>query len=454
MNKKCHLRCFSWYERYSNIAIFEDLKSILNRVTKKYLSFLLFLPFIWKSTFSQAMQYDPDLWLPDTIFMALGNTIELYNNNVAFVRHNDNTLSFVWSFTKGASDSEKYYWTTDQTGNFGVRVICKYNGLPVDTASTVVKVVDKIVLEDKNLLSVGNSLTEGGYKYQIPQILNDLDFNINPIGTRGTTYKHEGYLGWRFRTFLTDLSPFYFDNRINFKKYLETNNLPNPDIIRISLGINDSFGTVPIDTIFKHASRLIDTLRNGYYNSLIIIALPTSCEGTGTGWTASYGDLTNYEPYQLRLRSLWKKLYNAYSYGKYYPNIQVSFDGLFIDRVNGYPSDNGLHPNALGHSQLIRGFSNSLNYYVKRAFTGINDHEADENPFKLFPNPVHENVEIVFDNELPEKVFLYNLTGQLVLSQEVNDQRVQVNTSHLASGLYICTIKLGSRNYSRIISKL
>jgi hypothetical protein len=252
MNKKCHLRCFSWYERYSNIAIFEDLKSILNRVTKKYLSFLLFLPFIWKSTFSQAMQYDPDLWLPDTIFMALGNTIELYNNNVAFVRHNDNTLSFVWSFTKGASDSEKYYWTTDQTGNFGVRVICKYNGLPVDTASTVVKVVDKIVLEDKNLLSVGNSLTEGGYKYQIPQILNDLDFNINPIGTRGTTYKHEGYLGWRFRTFLTDLSPFYFDNRINFKKYLETNNLPNPDIIRISLGINDSFGTVLISGCFKY----------------------------------------------------------------------------------------------------------------------------------------------------------------------------------------------------------
>jgi hypothetical protein len=423
-------------------------------MTKKYLSFFLFLVFIRNSVFPQAMQYDPDLWLPDTIFMALGNTIELYNNNVAFIRLNDNTLSFTWSFTKGASDSKKYYWTTNQTGNFRVRVTCKYNGVPVDSASTVIKVINKTVLEDKNLVTIGNSLTEGGYIYQIPQILNDLDFNVNPIGTQGTTYKHEGYPGWRFRTFLTDLSPFYFDNRINFKKYIETNGLPNPDIIRISLGINDSFGTVPIDTIFKNATRLIDTIYNDYYSSLVVIALPTSCEGTGTGWIATYGDLTNYEPYQLRLRSLWKKLYNTYSYGRYYPNIQVSFDGLFIDRINGYPLDHGLHPNALGHTQLIRGFSNSLNYYVKSAFTGINDDEADKNPFKLFPNPVNENVEIVFENELPEKVILYNLTGQLVLSQEVNDQRVLLNTSHLAPGIYICTMKLGSRTYSRIISKL
>lgn len=423
-------------------------------MTKKFLSFLLFLSVTWNSVFTQTMQYDPDLWLPDTIFMALGNTIELYNNNVAFVRLNDNTLSFTWSYTKGASDSKKYYWTTNQTGNFRVRVTCKYNGLPVDSASTVIKVIGKTVLEDKNLVSVGNSLTEGGYIYQIPQILNDLDFNVNPIGTQGTTYKHEGYPGWRFRIFLTDLSPFYFDNRINFKKYIETNGLPNPDVIRISLGINDSFGTVPIDTIFKHASRLIDTIYNDYHNSLLIIALPTSCEGTGTGWIATYGDLTNYEPYQLRLRTLWKKIYNTYSYGRYYPNIQVSFDGLFIDRINGYPPDNGVHPNVLGHTQLIRGFSNSLNYYVKSAFTGVNDNEADEEPFKLFPNPVHENVEIVFENEIPEKVFLYNLTGQLVLSKKVNDQRILVNTGHLAPGLYICTINLGSRTYSRIISKL
>jgi hypothetical protein len=400
------------------------------------------------------MQYDPDLWLPDTIFMALGNTIELYNDNVAFIRLNDNTLSFTWSFTKGASDGKKYYWTTNQTGNFRVRVTCKYNGVPVDSASTVIKVISKTVLEDKNLVTIGNSLTEGGYIYQIPQILSDLDFNVNPIGTQGTTYKHEGYPGWRFRTFLTDLSPFYFDSRINFKKYIETNGLPNPDVIRITLGINDSFGTVPIDTIFKHASRLIDTIYNDYHNSLLIIALPTSCEGTGTGWIATYGDLTNYEPYQLRLRSLWKKLYNTYSYGRYYPNIQVSYDGFFIDRINGYPLDHGLHPNALGHTQLIRGFSNSLNYYVKRVFTGVNDTEAEKDLFNIFPNPSSDHFEIIFKKGIPERLFLYNLTGQLILSQEVNDQRVLVNTNHLAPGLYICTMKLGSRVYSRIISKL
>jgi len=422
-------------------------------MTKKYL-LLLFVSALWNPVSAQGMEYDPDLWLPDTIFMAAGNTVELYNDNVAFIKLNDESLTFLWDYDKGSSDSHKYYWTANQTGNISVKVICLYNGVPVDSAVTTIKVVPKTLIETKNLLSIGNSLTKGGYDYQIPQILNDLDFDVIPEGTQGTGYKHEGHPGWRFRTFLTSLSPFYIDNTINFKKYIENNNLQNPDIIRISLGINDSYGTVPIDTIFKHASRLIDTIYNDYHNSLIIIALPTLCEGTGAGWIATYGDLTNYEPYILRLRSLWKKLYSTYSYGRYYPNIQVSFDGLFIDRINGYPLDHGLHPNALGHTQLIRGFSNSLNYYAVSTFTGINDTDYNQDHFKIFPNPFSASFEIVFENIYPDRIYLHNLTGQLILSQKVDGQTAVIHTDHLNPGLYICSMRIGNRYYSRIICRM
>jgi len=78
-----------------------------------------------------------------------------------------------------------------------------------------------------------------------------------------------------------------------------------------------------MDNIIRDASKLIDTINHDYPNSLIIIALPTLCENTGSGWIASYGSLTNFEPYILRIRELWKRLYRNYSYGKYKTNIQI-----------------------------------------------------------------------------------------------------------------------------------
>ncbi len=420
---------------------------------RRYLSSLLFL-LSFNTASPQAMQYDPDLWLPDTIFLALGNTIELYNDNAAFVRLNDNTLTFAWSYTKGSSDSKKYYWTADQIGNVKIKLICFFNSTAVDSVKSIIKVVNKSEIEAKNLLTIGNSLTALGYDYQIPKILSDINFEINTIGTEGTIYKHEAHPGWTFQSFLSSISPFYIQNKIDFKSYIGENDLPDPEIIRISLGINDCYGSTLMNNIVQNAYDLINEVSSDYPNSLIIVALPTICESTGSGWLASYGDMSNFEPYILRIRELWKRLYNIYSYGKYKSHIQLSYDGLVIDRKNGYPTDNAVHPNYLGYTQLIRGFSNTLNYYVKRTLTSVNDHEADQNLFKIFPNPAHENVEIVFENELPERVFLYNLTGQLVLSQQVNDQNVVVNTSHLAPGIYICTINLGRRTYSRIISKL
>ncbi|MBN1598552.1 MAG: SGNH/GDSL hydrolase family protein [Bacteroidales bacterium] len=423
-------------------------------MTKKYLSLFIIILLFGNPVSSQPMEYDPDLWLPDTVFVALGNTIELYNNNVAFIRLNDGSLSFTWTHEKGYSDSEKFYWTANQPGNVKLKITCFHLGERVDSASTILKVVNKTDIVSKNLLSLGNSLTAGGYQYQIPQILTDLNFVVNAIGTQGTTYKHEGYPGWFFQTFLGTSSPFYILNTINFKEYIENNNLQNPDIIRISLGINDCFGTTPIDNITENATKLIDTISRDYPNSLIIIALPTLCESTGSGWIASYGDLSNFEPYILRVRELWKRLYNKYSFGKYKTNIQVSCDGLAIDRENGYPSDNGIHPNATGHSQLIRGFSNTLNYYANKFFTDINDTVFNDNPFKIFPNPLSDNFEISFTNAYPEKINIFNGSGQLVLTQEVTDDRVIINTNNLAPGFYICNMKIGNRYYSQKILKL
>lgn len=333
---------------------------------KNYLSVFIFLSFLGLNVYSQPLEYDPDLWLPDTIYLALGNTIELYNDDIAFIKLNDTSVHFSWAHEKGMSDSRKFYWTANELGNVKITIKCFHISELVDSASTILKVVRKTNIGNKNILAIGNSLTESGYVYQFQQILHDLNFQINPIGTQGDIYKHEGHGGWMYSTFLSSVSPFYFQKTISYKKYIENNSLLNPDIIRIDLGINECYGNYPMNDIVRDASNLIDTINHDYPNSLIIIALPTISEKTGSGWIDDYGTLSNFEPYILRIRELWKRLYSKYSFGRYKSNIQVSCDGLFIDRTNGYPINDGVHPNSTGYCQLIRGFSNTLNYYVSK----------------------------------------------------------------------------------------
>ena len=424
----------------------------------KYFFAFIFLLFFGNPGFTQPLSYDPDLWLPDTIHMALGNTIELYNENVAFIRLNDTTLHFTWTYAKGSSDVRKYYWTTNQLGNVKLTLKCTYKHVIVDSASTIVKVVNKVNPGSKNLLSVGNSLTNNGFIYMFPQIISDVNFPITPFGLMGTTYKHEGHGGWMFRTFLQSTveytSPFYIQGKIDFKKYIENNSFPNPDIVKISLGINECKENISIDEIMGYAKQLIDTIKRDYPNSLITVAIPSLCELTGAGWIAKYYNLDNFEPYQLRIRQLWKRLYAGYSYGKYSTNIQMSWDGLFIDRKDGYPTNNGLHPNSLGYTQLIRGFSNTLNYYINKTINTNIKLERPEDAYKIYPNPVSDYFTISFLNEYPESISLYDELGQIVLSQKVNDDRVTININNLENGLYVCNMMISGKLFSQKILKI
>ncbi len=388
------------------------------------------------SSMSQTMDYDPDLWMPDTIPLALGNKIELYNNNIAFVRLNNRLIRFKWKHQVGSSDSLKWSWTANQTGSFKLTLNCFYHDILIDSTCTIIKVVDKINVGKKNILAIGNSLTASGFGYQFIQISSDLSFELHPIGTRESSVKHEGHGGWLFKSFLESGSPFHIDGSINFRKYIENNSLSNPDIVRISLGINDCFLNPSLNEIMNYAGKLIDIINHDCPNSLIFIALPTTCEGTGIGWTSAYHSLDNYERYQLRMRELWKRIYNKYGCGHYKKNIQVSYDGLCIDRINGYPNNNGVHPNKLGYEELVRGFSNALN----DAMTAIGEPNSTATPFfeKSYPNQVDSPA--IYPNPVTNTLWLSNLKntiriellnvkGETLFRKEnLNDSKLKIDT--------------------------
>jgi lysophospholipase L1-like esterase len=150
-------------------------------------------------------------------------------------------------------------------------------------------------------------------------------------------------------------SPFYNNtaNRIDLQNYVSVNSLSAPDMIVVQLGVNDSFSATPytqrqIDDIANTARILVDGLRNanGYPNAKIVISLPPFGAAGNNGFGYNYGAANSPEAFKYNLRGLYIQLINIFSGNNYSTNVRVSASGLWVDRINGYPtlSDFALTP--------------------------------------------------------------------------------------------------------------
>jgi gingipain R len=72
----------------------------------------------------------------------------------------------------------------------------------------------------------------------------------------------------------------------------------------------------------------------------------------------------------------------------------------------------------------------------------------DENNFNrvtMYPNPATDQVQLSWTNDTPEQLILTDLSGQIVLEMnQVVDQNMLVDISHLAPGVYILTSNFGA----------
>jgi len=150
-------------------------------------------------------------------------------------------------------------------------------------------------------------------------------------------------------------SPFYNNsaNRIDLQNYVSVNSLSAPDMIVVQLGVNDSFSATPytqrqIDDIANTARILVDGLKNanGYPNAKIVISLPPFGAAGNNGFGYNYGAANSPEAFKYNLRGLYIQLINIFSGNNYSTNVRVSASGLWVDRINGYPtlSDFALTP--------------------------------------------------------------------------------------------------------------
>lgn len=81
--------------------------------------------------------------------------------------------------------------------------------------------------------------------------------------------------------------------------------------------------------------------------------------------------------------------------------------------------------------------------------SSITEQKLIGNDFNLFPNPSQETIQITVTEPLKgATINIVNTMGQIVLSQTMNGQSIQINIAHLANGLY--TVSLSDESNQKI----
>lgn len=298
----------------------------------------------------------------------------------------------------GANEAKRWTVTpADQdVGDHPVEVAVKdAQGKVLEHATTTLRIAPRNAGAGRTLrlLIVGDSLTHATfYPNEIARLLSEPG---NPKWTMLGTHRptnaakgvaHEGYGGWRWDTFLTkfdpkpaDLaagplakkstSPFIFavDGKGVFdlpRYFKESCDNQPPDVVTFLLGINDCFGANPddsaamdktIDTALDNADKLLAAFHKAAPQAALAVGLTTPPNSREEGFEANYKGKYHrwgWKRIQHRLvERMLARLGNRQKDGIYLVPTELN-----LDPVDGYPNNNGVHPNPAGYAQIGDSF--------------------------------------------------------------------------------------------------
>ncbi len=242
-----------------------------------------------------------------------------------------------------------------------------------------------------SLLIVGDSLTHAtAHPNELARLLSlpgnptwkMLGTHVPASATEGV--RHEGYGGWTWSRFATHhepnpdgtyrkrSSPFVFLNedqkpQLDVARYFkETADDQRPDVVFFLLGINDCFSANPddpaaidakIDAMFEHADTLLADFRKAAPNADLAICVTTPPNARESGFEANYKGRYHrwgWKRIQHRLveRQLARFQQAPEQSRERVPHLFLVPTQLNLDPVDGYPENNGVHPNTFGYQQI------------------------------------------------------------------------------------------------------
>lgn len=321
----------------------------------------------------------PRISLPDTIYVTTGDSITIYDDAVCAKSIQEYALNVDYTCAIGERTYYGYNFNESVEGYYQLIVTAKECTTTIEDDTCIVRVINGgNGTGTKTILNIGNSLTHLGEESYVGYIRDSLTgiTGVN-VGTKGTApNNHEGNPGWQFSTFLGSQSPFWNGSEIDFNSYrVDSLSLGLPiDIVTIQLGVNDCFSNLA-DTntvagaIIDSAKSLVNhILADG--TGVIVIALTPGSENTSDGWYQNYGDANDQDLYTQKVHKLREEINIAFAGKRYANNVYVSFQGMILDRNNGYTKidnlhNNGVHPGDNGQNQLAQGMVSTIEAYLK-----------------------------------------------------------------------------------------
>jgi lysophospholipase L1-like esterase len=348
------------------------------------------------------------LTLPPACYAVPGVPFSVYYDNVVLTETPEN---FRFEFTSDLGAAEARRWTVTpadrDVGAHPITVTVKdRDGKVLEQGRTVLHVVPRAAGDGRSLrlLIVGDSLTHAThYPNEIARLLSTPG---NPRWTMLGTHRpaaaapgvaHEGYGGWKWNSFLTlfspepdqtaagplarkRTSPFIYrtsDGKPDFDlaRYFreECENRP-PEVVTFLLGINDCFAANPEDPVamdrtirevLDHAEKLLAAFHAASPGAVLAVGLTTPPNARESGFEANYKGKYHRWGWKRIQHRLVQQMLQRFS-GREARNVFLVPTELNLDPFDGYPDNNGVHPNPAGYGQIGASFYAWLKWWLAR----------------------------------------------------------------------------------------
>lgn len=347
---------------------------------------MLLLPMI---AVADDAQPDLQLTLPPQVDVVPGVEFSIYFDNIVLTQ---TPVKFKFDVQCDVGRTEQRRWVVtpqpEDVGQHAFQItVCDASGEILGRAKTTLNVIPQNAGEGKaiKILIIGDSLTHATlYPNELARLLSQPH---NPTWQLLGTHKpksaapgvaHEGYGGWTWSRFATKYepdpdgtyrkrsSPFvYLDDMdkptLDFVRYFKEECADErPDLVIIMLGINDCFGANPeersamddrIDSMFEHASKLLTNLQHAAPNARFGICLTTPPNSRQEAFEANYGDRYSRWGWKRIQHRLVQRQIEHFGDSDN-KMLEIIPTELNLDPIDGYPENNGVHPNATGYKQI------------------------------------------------------------------------------------------------------
>lgn len=327
---------------------------------------------------------------PPKITVLTGHELNIYTDNMLLC---DNIKNYEvrWSFTGNLNsmaiaqeDCLRFpaTITSAMTDVATLRVRDKLTGTLITSAQIPVEVITEPTISGKNVIFIGDSLTEA--TYYPAEIQNNLsDGGITSLGTRsnyiyinevGMRVPHEGRSGWSVTNYLSASSyngatnSFYNPNTsaFDFSYYMTQQGYSSVDAVCISLGTN---GVTAISTNVNGINTMIDSIHAYNPDIKVFVALITP-PAIQDGWRS----IQNTDEWKRQQLALVEAYISAFANRT--DNVDVIPWYLAIHRDYDFPrvqvaesarnpivitrSNNNVHPSVYGYLKMADMLYNIL----------------------------------------------------------------------------------------------